>query len=153
VPQATFRVLVFRPFCGEVLVGRITHAHPCGPARPARCGAAGVSACAPAVPAGRGVRAAPVPALRETLPRARRQGLQVSLGFFDDVHIAPDFLPEPSMFEPGDKGGGEWFWQYDDNRMYLERNEPVRVRVREARLAPPPTLPYPTVRRPAPRPT
>ncbi len=78
---------------------------------------------------------APVPALREAvrLPRARRQGLQVSLGFFDDVHVAPDFLPEPSMFEPGDKGAGEWFWQYDDNRMYLERNEPVRVRVREAR--------------------
>jgi len=91
---------------------------------------------------------APVPALREAvrLPRARRQGLQVSLGFFDDVHVAPDFLPEPSMFEPGDKGAGEWFWQYDDNRMYLERNEPVRVRVREARRS---VSPFPNPLRPS----
>lgn len=45
---------------------------------------------------------------------------------------------EPSAFEPGEAGGGEWFWQYEDARLYVERGEPVRLRVRAARPRPAP---------------
>ena len=33
--QVTFRILVFRPFVGEVIVGRLSGSHSCAPARPA----------------------------------------------------------------------------------------------------------------------
>ena len=33
--QVTFRILVFRPFVGEVIVGRLSDSHSCAPARPA----------------------------------------------------------------------------------------------------------------------
>ena len=63
-----------------------------------------------------------------------RQGVQVSLGFFDDVHIGHECLPDPSRYKPHeDGGGGEWFWQYEGDEMYLERDDPVRFRVREVR--------------------
>lgn len=60
-----------------------------------------------------------------------RDGLHVSLGFFDDIFIPNHYFPEPSFFNE-DKG--IWFWRYTDaegiaNSMDVEFGKDIRVRV------------------------
>ncbi|KAJ1916271.1 DNA-directed RNA polymerase III complex subunit Rpc25, partial [Mycoemilia scoparia] len=80
--KTTFRLLVFRPILGEVLVGKIRSASPAG--------------------------------------------LKVSLGFFDDVIIPEDLLPENRVF---DSNEGVWIWKLDGNDFYMDVDETIRVRV------------------------
>ncbi|CAM9208006.1 unnamed protein product [Ectocarpus sp. 12 AP-2014] len=60
-----FRMLVFRPFVGEILIGK-------------------VSSCT-------------------------KQGIKVSLDFFENASIPKDLLQSPSVF-----ARGEWLWSYPD---------------------------------------
>jgi len=76
----TFRLVVFRPFVGEVIEGKILFSTP--------------------------------------------QGIRVTIGFFDEILIAPDMLPIPSFFEE------VWIWKYQDKHlMNMENGQAIRFRV------------------------
>lgn len=54
------------------------------------------------------------------------RGLQVSLGFFHDIHIPERFLQEPSVFNQEEK---VWVWKFGDNDMFMDIGEEIRFRV------------------------
>ncbi|KAI8333574.1 DNA-directed RNA polymerase III subunit RPC8-like protein [Chlamydoabsidia padenii] len=80
--KVTFRLTVFRPFVGEVLIGRI-------------------KSCSP-------------------------NGVRVTMGFFDDIHIPGATLQIGSEFDPAEQ---VWVWNYDGEKMYMDIDEPIRFRV------------------------
>jgi len=92
--KVTFRVVVFRPFVGEVIEGKILSSTP--------------------------------------------QGIKVTIGFFEDILIAPDMLPIPSFFEE------VWIWKYQDKHlMQMETGHAIRFRVESVQFNnadPPPTV-------------
>ncbi|OCH89804.1 polymerase III polypeptide H [Obba rivulosa] len=67
-------------------------------------------------------------------------GIRLTLGFFDDVHVPQMFLPEPCAFDPNERA---FFWLPNSeatsthdmldspltDRMYIDTGEVVRVRV------------------------
>lgn len=71
--RCVFRLVVFRPFPGEVLTGRVKSSDP--------------------------------------------QGLRITMGFFDDVFVPREHLPEPSGY---DHSEALWFWLWEpsDPRLY-----------------------------------
>jgi len=87
-----FRIVVFRPFVGEVLTGKLTS--------------------------------------------SSRSGIHVSLGFFEDIVIPQNLLPQPSIY---DVNKNIWSWRHcpnpeeepdEFNDLALEVGEEVRFRVR-----------------------
>jgi len=68
------------------------------------------------------------------------EGIRLTVGFFDDIYIPTAYLPQPSAFDPNERCH---FWIPDSpltsrselldtpvaERMYIERDEVVRVRV------------------------
>lgn len=80
--RAEFHLVVFRPFVGEVISGRVT-------------------SCS-------------------------REGVKVSLGFFNDIIIPSYLLQSPSEFDPVKS---VWVWRYEeaDAEFVLGANEEVRV--------------------------
>lgn len=79
-------------------------------------------------------------------------GAQVSLGFFDDVHVPEECLQEPSELcvrprsahlrlapdasSPcSDEAEGLWRWRYEgQEEMFMDTDEEVRVRVKSLRF-------------------
>ncbi|KAJ2929419.1 hypothetical protein H1R20_g7681, partial [Candolleomyces eurysporus] len=69
-------------------------------------------------------------------------GIRVSMGFFDDMYIPAIYLPQPSAFDPNERAH---FWLPESpltsttdlldtptsERMYIDTNEVVRVRVEQ----------------------
>ncbi|XP_013775655.1 DNA-directed RNA polymerase III subunit RPC8-like [Limulus polyphemus] len=59
-----------------------------------------------------------------------RDGVYVSLGFFDDILIPPDSLQHPSRFDETEQ---VWIWEYqtDDGKhdMFMDPGEAIRFRV------------------------
>ncbi|KAF8519657.1 polymerase III polypeptide H [Gautieria morchelliformis] len=67
-------------------------------------------------------------------------GIRLSIGFFDDLYVPLTYLPQPSAFDPNEQA---YFWLPESeltstaemldtpltSRMYIDRNEVVRVRV------------------------
>ena len=85
--RVTFRLLVFRPFVEEVLVGKI-------------------KGCT-------------------------KEGVTISLGFFDDIIVPPEALQHPCRFDESDQ---VWVWEYpteegDHHDLYMDPGEEVRFRV------------------------
>ncbi|UZJ56169.1 hypothetical protein CBS101457_005489 [Exobasidium rhododendri] len=95
--KVTFRLVVFRPFKGEVLSGR-------------------VKSC-------------------------DEEGIRITLGFFDDIHVPGYALMSPSAY---DHSKAEWFYVWEpederlwndpllsreDERLYIEKGEPVRFAI------------------------
>ena len=87
----TFRLVVFRPFAGEVITGKILS--------------------------------------------SSREGVRVTLGFFDDILIPHFLLQQPASF---DSAKNTWFWNYDTEAaadgeggaFSMDRGEEVRFKVR-----------------------
>ncbi|CAG2111296.1 unnamed protein product, partial [Medioppia subpectinata] len=79
-----FRFVVFRPFIGEVIVGKIR-------------------SCS-------------------------RDGVLVSLGFFDDILIPPHYLQDNSIFDEKEQ---LWYWEYESNKLFMDIGEKVRFKVKE----------------------
>lgn len=67
---------------------------------------------------------------------AYREGVWVSLGFFDDVFVPGHALQQPSVF---DEAEGLWAWQFDADTLVMELHEPVRLRVADVKFNPVPT--------------
>ncbi|CAG2163996.1 unnamed protein product [Oppiella nova] len=79
-----FRFVVFRPFIGEVIVGKIR-------------------SCS-------------------------RDGVLVSLGFFDDILIPPHYLQDCSLFDEKEQ---LWYWEYESNKLFMDIGEKIRFKVKE----------------------
>ncbi|KAI0322781.1 polymerase III polypeptide H [Amylostereum chailletii] len=67
-------------------------------------------------------------------------GIQLSVGFFDDMWVPPTYLPQPSAFDPNERAhfwlpGSEATSAHEmldtplSDRMYIDQGEIVRVRV------------------------
>lgn len=96
--KVTFRLVVFRPFKGEVLLGQIKSSD--------------------------------------------ENGIRITMGFFDDIHVTWHALPAPSAY---DQGENTWFWvsqptdeisedpllSNKDDRFWLDRHEFVRFSIED----------------------
>uniref|UniRef100_A0A6G1SEP4 DNA-directed RNA polymerase III subunit RPC8 n=1 Tax=Aceria tosichella TaxID=561515 RepID=A0A6G1SEP4_9ACAR len=65
-----------------------------------------------------------------TLRSSSKEGLNISLGFFDSIIVPPQYLNEPSKFDETDQ---TWTWNYEDEGnthvLRLEIGETIRFRV------------------------
>ncbi|KAJ3275733.1 DNA-directed RNA polymerase III subunit rpc25 [Terramyces sp. JEL0728] len=84
--QFVFRMVVFRPFKGQVLLGLVKD-----------CDAV--------------------------------KGVRVSLKFFDDIYIPPQYLMDGTVFN---REEGAWVWKYDDNEYFMDPGNWIRFRVEQA---------------------
>ena len=66
-----------------------------------------------------------------------REGIWVSLGFFEDIFVPEYNLQSPSQFESQD---GVWVWTWDEHRLYMDEGSEVRLRVKDVKLNPVPTI-------------
>jgi DNA-directed RNA polymerase III subunit RPC8 len=66
--------------------------------------------------------------VRSTL---RREGLQISLGFFQDITVPEYCLQEPSHF---DSNEALWYWKFDGNEMWMDLEERVQFRVQSVKF-------------------
>ncbi|KAH7026483.1 RNA polymerase III subunit Rpc25-domain-containing protein [Microdochium trichocladiopsis] len=77
-----FRLMVFRPFKGETLLGKISSATP--------------------------------------------EGIHVRTEFFEEIFVPYKELPENTEFDHNEQA---WTWIVDEERMYYDKNEMVRLQV------------------------
>jgi DNA-directed RNA polymerase III subunit RPC8 len=86
--EVNFRFVVFRPFVGEVIVGK--------------------------------------------LRSCTREGVHVSLGFFEDIIIPSSCLQEPNRFDEKEQ---LWVWEYESEEkthsLFMDIGEKVRFKVKE----------------------
>ncbi|KAK8506185.1 hypothetical protein V6N13_002822 [Hibiscus sabdariffa] len=89
-----FRLIVFRPFIGEVIVAKLIESD--------------------------------------------ANGLRLSLGFFDDIYIPVDQLPNPSRFEavPNTRNQGRWIWDFggeedqsDEPQFVIDGRDQIKFQV------------------------
>ncbi|XP_010265332.1 PREDICTED: DNA-directed RNA polymerase III subunit RPC8-like [Nelumbo nucifera] len=82
-----FRLIMFRPFVGEIIVGK--------------------------------------------LKSSDANGLNLSVGFFDDIHIPVHLLPNPSSLtlDPENKHEGIWTWEFQDEQYPIDGKDEIRFRV------------------------
>lgn len=88
-----FRLVVFRPFAGEIICGRILS--------------------------------------------SSKEGVRITLGFFDDVLVPPHLMQQPSKY---DAARNVWVWDYDEEgdgstgAFVMGKGEEVRFKVRTIRF-------------------
>ena len=59
-----------------------------------------------------------------------RSGVQVSVGFFSDIFV-PDYgMQQPSFYK---SDSNEWLWKFGEDEMYLELDEPIRLRITDVK--------------------
>lgn len=66
-----------------------------------------------------------------------RDGIWVSLGFFEDIFVPEYSLQQPSRFDAAE---GAWFWEWEGNKMYMDEGAELRLRVKDVKLKPVPTV-------------
>ena len=60
----------------------------------------------------------------------------MSLEFFKDVFVPAYSLQEPSRFDTEEQ---LWFWDYEGNTLFMDLEEPVRLRVKDVKFLVVPT--------------
>ncbi|KAK0422016.1 hypothetical protein QR680_007314 [Steinernema hermaphroditum] len=86
--QVTFRLVVFRPFIGQVLEGVVLS--------------------------------------------SSKEGVYITLDFFDDIKVPPSRLPQNSRFDQNEQS---WYWAYqpspedEETRLFMDPGKRVRFRV------------------------
>ncbi|XP_073134759.1 uncharacterized protein [Henckelia pumila] len=92
--KVRFRLVMFRPFVGEVISAR--------------------------------------------LKESNKDGLRLSLGFFDDIYVPVPLLPIPNRSEPDpvQKDGIRWIWEYGGENYPLDGTDEVRFRVHKISYPP-----------------
>lgn len=63
--------------------------------------------------------------------QSTKDGVLVSLNFFDHIFIPAKNLPQPCAFEDG-----VWVWKFNDNDYFIDAGLPIRFRVSEIVFAP-----------------
>jgi DNA-directed RNA polymerase III subunit RPC8 len=81
IQTVQFRLVVFRPYVGEILVGKISSSN--------------------------------------------KEGVRISLGFFDDIFVPATLLQNNSVFN---SQSGVWVWTWEGNEMAMDIGEEVRRR-------------------------
>ncbi|CAL5223770.1 g6335 [Coccomyxa viridis] len=71
------------------------------------------------------------------LTRCDKEGLHVSLDFFDDIFIPEHALKDPQHF---DEEEGLWYWDFEGNKMFYDVEEQVRFRVKNVKFQKPPSV-------------
>lgn len=96
-----FRLVVFRPFVGEILVGWISS-----------CSEDGIKGT-----------------FRTLIHRAQMDMLTdiVRMGFFDDIFIPKEYLFEGCIFIPPEQA---WIWRTEHD-LYIDTNERIRFRIEQ----------------------
>ncbi|XP_065861026.1 uncharacterized protein [Euphorbia lathyris] len=92
-----FRLVVFRPFVGEIIVAR--------------------------------------------LKESNKDGLRLSLGFFDDIYVPAHRLIQPSVFLPAKDGyQGTWSWYYEgnDTKYFIDGVDEIKFQVESVNYPPVP---------------
>ena len=61
----------------------------------------------------------------------------MSLGFFSDIFV-PDYnLQHPSQYDTQEAA---WMWQWEGNTLYIDEGAEVRLRVKDVKINPVPTV-------------
>ncbi|KNA10726.1 hypothetical protein SOVF_141600 [Spinacia oleracea] len=67
------------------------------------------------------------------LKNSNLKGLQLTLGFFDDIYVPSYALPEPSHMEPEpndiDPKHGRWVWRYNEMDLPIDDDSEIRFQV------------------------
>ncbi|KAG9451765.1 hypothetical protein H6P81_004669 [Aristolochia fimbriata] len=92
--KVVFRLIMFRPFVGEVLIGKVE--------------------------------------------KCDDKGLQLTLGFFNDIYVPEHLLRKPCKYQKVSKDEGVWIWDYEGDELTIEKNEEIRFRVYSVKY---PTIP------------
>jgi len=98
--RTQFRLAVFRPFVGQVMVGRVCDCD--------------------------------------------HSGVQVTVGFFQHIIIPADHLRQPAFFDQEDPEKKAWYWDYEGNRLYLDKGEEIRFLVTSVEFTKPKATPVET---------
>ncbi|KAI1722629.1 RNA polymerase III subunit rpc25 domain-containing protein [Ditylenchus destructor] len=65
-----------------------------------------------------------------TISRSSREGVFISMMFFQDIIVEPDKLPKVSKFDDNEQA---WYWEYPNDgavvKMFMEASKRVRFRV------------------------
>ncbi|KAK7951444.1 RNA polymerase III subunit Rpc25 [Apiospora aurea] len=99
-----FRLIVFRPFKGETILGRISSA----------------------TPEGINSKSTPAPPTAASFELRPPDYHVVRTDFFEEIFVSYKELPESCEFN---HNAQLWTWVVDDDRMYYDKNEPVRLSV------------------------
>lgn len=70
-------------------------------------------------------------------------GLQLSLGFFDDIYVPVHLLPTPSRYEEDEENPKyfRWVWEYDEETKYpIDGLDEIRFRVESINYPPIPVV-------------
>lgn len=57
---------------------------------------------------------------------SRLYGIQVSVDFFMDIFIPPQFMPHPTNFDAEE---GLYVWNFDGNELFIDLEEDIKFRV------------------------
>ena len=60
------------------------------------------------------------------IKQADHSGLLVSLDFFDWVVIVPERMQQPAVWDGAE---GLWLWRYEGHDLYMDIDQPIRVKV------------------------
>eukprot|EP00277_Geminigera_cryophila_P008295 CAMPEP_0179406168 /NCGR_PEP_ID=MMETSP0799-20121207/730_1 /TAXON_ID=46947 /ORGANISM="Geminigera cryophila, Strain CCMP2564" /LENGTH=216 /DNA_ID=CAMNT_0021177173 /DNA_START=152 /DNA_END=802 /DNA_ORIENTATION=+ len=63
-----------------------------------------------------------------TVHKSTEQGLWISIGFFQDIYVAPHFMPDGSVW---DEALELWVWKSEYGDAEISNNGPLRFRVNE----------------------
>lgn len=74
-----------------------------------------------------------------TVKETTQEGVQVTLGFFDQIYIPASLLPEPSTFDESDY---MWLWEFDGHPLWIYPEEQIRFRVYSVNFNPPSSKKY-----------
>ncbi|KAJ9172038.1 hypothetical protein P3X46_015328 [Hevea brasiliensis] len=77
------------------------------------------------------------------LKESNKDGLRLSLGFFDDIYIPAHRLPKPSSYEHDQENRYQviWTWEYDsedNNKFYIDGLDEIKFRVDSVEYPPVP---------------
>lgn len=74
------------------------------------------------------------------LKESNKDGLRLSLGFFDDIYIPVPLLPSPNHSEPDpeQKDGIRWIWEYEGENYPIDGTDELRLRVHKISYPPVP---------------
>ncbi|KAL6564427.1 hypothetical protein OROMI_015877 [Orobanche minor] len=89
-----FRLVMFRPFVGEVISAR--------------------------------------------LKESTKDGLRLSLGFFEDIYVPVPLLNTPNHFEPDpdNRDGVMWVWEFEGQNYPIDRDDEIRFKVHNVSYPP-----------------
>ncbi|KAL5561793.1 hypothetical protein UlMin_031540 [Ulmus minor] len=73
------------------------------------------------------------------LKESNKDGLRLSLGFFDDIYIPSNLLPDPSHPEPDPRRKGDavtWVWNYSGEKFVIDWQDEIRFQVHSINYPP-----------------